>query len=59
MTQNDAANVWVQPISGGSARQITHFPDSVIDVTWSPDGKRVALIRLAESSDVVLFSDFR
>ncbi len=58
-TQNDAANVWVQPISGGSPRQITHFPDSVVSLAWSPDAKRVALIRLAESSDVVLFSDFR
>jgi eukaryotic-like serine/threonine-protein kinase len=59
MTQNDAANVWVQPISGGNARQITHFPDSVINLAWSPEEKRVALIRNAESSDVVLFSDFR
>ena len=61
MTQNgnEAANVWFQPISGGNARQITHFPDSVINLAWSPDGKRVALIRLAVSSDLVLFRDFR
>ncbi|HKV80095.1 MAG TPA: protein kinase [Candidatus Sulfotelmatobacter sp.] len=58
-TKNGAANVWLQPISGGKARQITHFADSVVNLAWSPEGKRVALIRLTESSDVVLFSDFR
>jgi Tol biopolymer transport system component/predicted Ser/Thr protein kinase len=59
MTQNNTANVWVQPISGGNARQITHFPDSVVNLAWSPEGKRVAMIRFAESSDLVLFKDFR
>ena len=58
VAQGDVINLWIQPVSGGKPRQITHFPDSVIAYAWSPDGKRLALTRSTVSSDVVLFSDF-
>src|SRR5262249_33326260 len=49
------ANIWNQPISCAPPQQITHFPDRVITFAWSRDGKQLALTRLKESSDVVLF----
>jgi dipeptidyl aminopeptidase/acylaminoacyl peptidase len=38
-------NLWVQPVAGGEARQLTFFTDQAVrDVAWSPDGTRVAFI---------------
>jgi Tol biopolymer transport system component len=47
-------NLWYQPISGGSPRQITHFHESILAYDWSPDGKRLAITRAKSSADVVL-----
>jgi Tol biopolymer transport system component len=58
LAQGATTNLWIQPVSGGKPRQITYFPDSVIAYAWSPDGKRLALTREVNSSDVVLFSNF-
>lgn len=52
----DSTNLWVQSISGGKPRQITHFPDNVIAYAWSPDGKHLALAHRSLSYDAVLFS---
>jgi serine/threonine protein kinase/Tol biopolymer transport system component len=54
-----AVNLWSQSLSGGPPRQITNFPDAIVAYDWSPNGKQLALIRSAESRDVVLISDFR
>lgn len=59
LIHNGAANIWVQPLSGKSPFQLTHAPDSIISFAWSHDAKQMAYIRLAESSDLVLFSGFR
>jgi Tol biopolymer transport system component len=55
-TTGGMLNLWVQPVSGGPLRQITHFPDDVVAYAWSPDGKRLAVTRETKSRDVVLFS---
>ena len=57
----DATNLWVQPIDGGAARQLTHFTDSrpIGDFRWSRDGKRLAIVRVSVSSDIVLFRGLR
>lgn len=55
----DVVNLWYQPISGEKPRQLTHFPDSVTNAVWSPDGKHIALTRRMPTTDVVLFSDLR
>jgi Tol biopolymer transport system component len=55
----DVINLWYQPVSGGKPRQVTHFPDSVMRAAWSPDGKRIALMRHSASSDAILFRNFR
>jgi Tol biopolymer transport system component len=57
LTYLDAAqtNVWVQPIAGGTPRQLTHFTDRrIVGYAWSHDGKRLALVRATTTSDVVI-----
>jgi dipeptidyl aminopeptidase/acylaminoacyl peptidase len=36
--------LWVMPADGGEARQVTKLPEGVEDYTWSPDGRRLAVI---------------
>jgi eukaryotic-like serine/threonine-protein kinase len=49
-------NVWAQPLDGGTARQLTHFTDRVIEAfAWSADGQRLALARSTIINDIVLF----
>jgi Tol biopolymer transport system component len=59
LVSGNTSNVWIQSISGGKPRQITHFPDSVVAYAWSRDGKRLAVTTESTSSDVVLFGNFR
>lgn len=38
-------NLWVQPLEGGNARQLTLFTDNTVrNVAWSPDGTTLAFI---------------
>jgi Tol biopolymer transport system component len=49
------SNIWVQPLEGGVPLQISNFKDGGIDsFDWSPDGRRLAIVRATETSDVVL-----
>jgi len=54
-------NVWVQPIAGGSPRQLTRFTDKrpIGSLAWSRDGKRLALTRSTITNDIVLFSGLK
>jgi len=48
-------NVWMQPLDGGPGRQITNFADrEILALAWSPDGKRLAVLRVQTKSDIVL-----
>lgn len=48
-------NIWVQPLTGSAGHQITHFNRGQINhFAWSPDGKKLAVIRAHTTSDVVL-----
>jgi serine/threonine protein kinase/Tol biopolymer transport system component len=51
------SNVWVQPLDGGPATQLTHFTDgrTIPDFAWSRDGKRLAVARMSFISDILLF----
>jgi serine/threonine protein kinase/Tol biopolymer transport system component len=41
-----AANVWLQPLAGGTPRQLTYFKDANMpSFAWSPDGKQLACVR--------------
>ena len=49
------SNIWVQPIGGGAPYQLTHFTDRrIVAYAWSPDGRRLAIARAIETSDIVL-----
>ena len=57
---NDRKNIWLQPIDGSPARQITHFDDQLalfFDVF--PGGKEIAVVRGVLSRDAVLIKNFR
>ena len=48
-------NVWVQPLDGGPGRQITNFTgQEIVALSWSPDGKQLAVLRMQSKSDIVL-----
>ena len=48
-------NVWVQPLTGSAGHQLTHFDSGQIGhFEWSPDGKKLAVLRTHTTSDVVL-----
>ena len=58
--RSDAMNIWVRPIDGGVVRPLTTFTDkALIDVAWSPDGKRLAVTRLTALADIVLIKGIR
>jgi Tol biopolymer transport system component len=54
-------NLWVQPLDGKPAYQLTRFndPRPIVDFTWSHDGKRLAIARATSTSDIVLFKGLR
>jgi Tol biopolymer transport system component len=54
-----ATNLWLQPVQGGRARQITHFSSGLVkDFAFSPDGRRLALSHGADTTDILLLRDF-
>ena len=60
LTKGDVTNIWEQPLSRESPRQITNFTSGrIFDFNWSPDGKRLLMSRGEVSSDVVLLSNLR
>jgi len=53
--ENNADNLWQQPLDGSPGRQITSFKSEHIwDYHWSPDGTKLGLVRGHTDSDVVL-----
>jgi serine/threonine protein kinase/Tol biopolymer transport system component len=62
-TTGNTQNVYMQPLAGGAAVQLTHFnsePGVVAAYAWSPDGKKFAVTRARyNDADVVMFSGFR
>jgi dipeptidyl aminopeptidase/acylaminoacyl peptidase len=42
--------VWVIPVDGGEAVQVTHWQTSVYDFAWHPDGKHIAFLALPPAS---------
>jgi Tol biopolymer transport system component len=50
-------NLWLQPLSGGAPRQLTHFTDGrpIRSFAWSRDGQRLAITRSTATNDIVLF----
>ncbi len=42
--EDDKKQVWVMPVGGGDARQVTRIPDGVRDMAWSPDGSAFVVV---------------
>ncbi len=42
--EDDKKQVWVMPVGGGDARQVTRLPDGVKDMAWSPDGSAFVVV---------------
>ncbi len=40
---DDVAQVWILPLGGGEARQVTRYPGGVDSFAWSPDGSALAV----------------
>ena len=58
ISENDVTNLWLQPLDGSAGRQITNFTaEKVLAFSWSPGGKRLAILRGHTESDVVLLRD--
>jgi serine/threonine protein kinase/dipeptidyl aminopeptidase/acylaminoacyl peptidase len=57
--ENGVDNLWVQPLSGSSARrQITAFDsEQILNFRWSLDGRSLAILRGHSESDVVLLRE--
>ena len=54
----DADNLWVQPLDGSSGKQITNFKSERInEIHWSFDGSKLAMLRGHTDSDVVLLEE--
>ena len=51
-------NIWIQPIDGSPAMQLTHEKTNpIVAFQWSRDGRRLAYASGSQTSDVVLISD--
>jgi Tol biopolymer transport system component len=51
-------NIWIQPLDGSKGRQLTGFSSQQIkQLAWSSDGKRLAVVRMQSSSDVILLRE--
>jgi serine/threonine protein kinase len=53
--ENDADNLWQQPLDGSAGKQLTSFKaEHIWDYRWSADGSKLGLVRGHTDSDVVL-----
>ena len=49
------SNIWIQPLDGGSARQITNYESGrILAFDWSRDGRQFVFSQATESSYVAL-----
>jgi serine/threonine protein kinase len=54
----DAENLWLQPLDGSPGKQITNFKsEQITDFHWSFDGSKLAMVRGHADSDVVLMEE--
>ncbi len=46
--EGGATQVWLLPMAGGEARELTHLPNDVSGLGWSPDGSRLCVLSSSE-----------
>ncbi len=55
VNKDGVSNIWIQPLDGRPAKQLTNFrSDQIFWFEWSPDGKQLGVSRGAVTSDVVM-----
>jgi eukaryotic-like serine/threonine-protein kinase len=55
-SQDGVSNLWIYPIDGGKPKQLTDFNDNkILSISFSRDGKQIAISRGTTLSDVVIF----
>jgi serine/threonine protein kinase/Tol biopolymer transport system component len=60
LTKGGVSNIWMQPLTGEPARQLTNFSeDQIFAFAWSADGKKLALVRGVNAKSVILMKDFK
>jgi eukaryotic-like serine/threonine-protein kinase len=58
IAENGVDNIWIQPIDGSPGHQITNFKsERILSFHWSPDGKKLGIVRGHTDSDVVLLQE--
>ena len=56
---NGVFNIWMQPLAGGEAKQVTGFKvEGRIQFGWSRDGRQLVYSRRLWTSDLVLLRNF-
>ena len=56
--ENGVDNVWVQPLDSSVGHRITNFKsEQISSFHWSPDGKKLGILRGHSDSDVVLLQE--
>jgi Tol biopolymer transport system component len=56
--ERGVSNIWMLPVDGSAARQLTNFKaQSILDFHWSKDGRQLAVLRHDTTSDVILLHD--
>jgi eukaryotic-like serine/threonine-protein kinase len=56
--ENGVDNIWVQPLNGSNGKRITAFDsEQILNFHWSPDGRKLCVLRGHTDSDVVLIRD--
>jgi Tol biopolymer transport system component len=60
LTKGGVSNIWMQPLTGEPARQLTNFSeDQIFAFAWSADGKKLALVRGVNAKSVILMKYFK
>lgn len=58
--ENGVDNIWVQSLDGPASRQITNFrSERIEEFHWSPDGKKLGILRSKSESDVVVLQQVK
>jgi dipeptidyl aminopeptidase/acylaminoacyl peptidase len=49
--EDDRPQLWIIPVRGGEAHQVTEVPAGVGGICWSPDGDRIAFVQSTTESE--------
>jgi serine/threonine protein kinase/Tol biopolymer transport system component len=59
-SRNGVSNIWIHPLDGSPAKQLTTFKsDQIFSYAWSRDGRQLVCARGTQTSDAVLITDLR